>query len=147
MQKTLLGILIAAALPVGCATSREPSSGAGGGEGDAQLRAAAGATIVSVDDKHIRSGETMNTGSQTVSAPVGSHKIGVYISSPNGSGEWTVPMTLQAGHVYRFEPASPTALSLRVIDETMGQQVAGPSTVAGSSFSAPSRPQAPSARP
>ena len=83
MRKILLSVSIAAALPFGCAQSHEPPTAT---TGDAQLRAAAGATIVSVDDKKIRSGETMNTGSQTVPAPAGSHKIGVYTSGGNGSG-------------------------------------------------------------
>jgi hypothetical protein len=142
-------IVVTAALQLGCTPSHEPASGAAAATaaGDVQLRAAAGATIVAIDDKHVRSGDTMNTGSQTVPAPAGSHKIGVFTSGGNGSGEWTVPLMLEAGHIYRFEPASAKALSLRVIDETTGQQLVGPSASLARGISAPPQPRSPSARP
>ena len=106
----------------------------------AELRASAGATIVAVDGRKVASGDVANQGEQTSRASAGLRKVNVFTHGGHGSGEWTVPIKLEGGHVYRFAPASATALSLRVVDETSGEILIGGSSGTLNSGSPPSPP-------
>jgi hypothetical protein len=122
-----VGIIFGALTLVACGHQHEPAAG---GAGAAELRASAGTTITRIDDRAVPSGAVANLAEQAVSAPAGAHKVIVFTAGGHGAGEWTVPLTLAPGHAYRFGQASATALSLRVVDETSGQVLYGPSVSA-----------------
>src|SRR3954469_18487790 len=104
------------------------------------IRADAGATILKIDDKSVKSGETINHGDQFVRVYAGRHQLTVYVANEASTGRWDVPIDAQPGHEYRIAPATSTAQSLRVVDQSTGQIVFGPGAVAPA-------PAPPAARP
>jgi hypothetical protein len=122
------------ALTGGCVHDPQAAPGQPG----AELRAAAGTTIVAIDDQHIASGDVVNNAEQIVRAKPGARIVHVYANSRTGRGAWSIPLTLEAGHVYRVAPTLATAVSMRVVDETSNRVLIGPAKLEpGTSWPAP----------
>jgi hypothetical protein len=126
-------LLLAAALLAGCGDNRPVHKDPG------DLRGGAVATLVGqnstyveeIDGKQVPSAKTVTysgasyAGGNTVKVAPGRHRLRVYCAAgpERSSGQWEFNFDAEAGHAYELSPASETAVSLQVRDQSTGKVV------------------------
>jgi hypothetical protein len=122
-------MLLAMHAIAGCGDNRpvhrdpgDPSAGA------ATLVGQGGTYIEEIDGKQVPSAKTVTyngaayAGGNTVHLAPGRHRLRVYTAgaAKRASGQWEFNFTFEPGHAYEVLPASDTAVTLQVRDQTAG---------------------------